>query len=350
MDPVRVQLLLDPAVDAGPGDAIGFTGTPAERQPVESVRGTLPLGGGRAVSDRRPCRERRQEKREQSFHAGWTVAPAESLTWWRHEPPARLLPPSPAMSEDRYGSFDYSRLIAWDDRLQREWPFLDEVLHNAPSRRLLDLGAGTGEHARFLAGKGFEVVGVDSSPAMLERSRATPAAGVTFVEGDMRDLAAVVEGKFGAAICLGNALPHLTGPHDLERLASGLRQILQPGAPFVLQILNYDRIEARRERALPLTFLRDPEDPQATIIFLRTMELLPDGRALFMPSTLRQRSDRELPLELLASRRVEIRAWRRAEVETVLRHSGFGAIDVWGSYAKDAFDPDESRDVILVAR
>jgi SAM-dependent methyltransferase len=256
------------------------------------------------------------------------------------------------MSDDRYAKIDYSRIIAWGPRLEREWPLLDEVLREAPSRSILDLGSGTGEHARFLAAQGFDVTGVDSSPAMLEKSRA--AAGeqpnVRFVAGDMRHLANVVEDRFGAAICLGNALPHLSAESDLPDLAAGLRRVLLPGAPFVAQFINYDRIEAKKERALPLTFLPDPDDPGATIVFLRTMDLLPDGRVIFMPTTLRQRTDRDEPIELVATRRVEIRGWRAAEVERTLREAGFASIVLYGSYDKAPFEAEESRDVIVVAR
>ncbi len=252
------------------------------------------------------------------------------------------------MTEDRYAKFDYRSLIAWNERLEREWPFLQAVLSTVPLRKVLDLGAGTGEHARLLASKGFEVVGMDTSPAMLEKSRAIPAENVRFVEGDMRDIP--IDEQFGAAICLGNALPHLTGEDDLRRMASNLRRVLVAGGALILQMLNYDRLEAKHERAIPLSFLHDPEDPQATVIFLRTVELLPDGRAIFMPTTLRQRPDREPPIELIASRRVEIRAWRRAGVEAALRANGFSSFEAWGSYAKAPFEPAESRDLILVAK
>src|ERR1041385_5444674 len=162
-------------------------------------------------------------------------------------------------SDDRYSKFDYSRLIDWAPRPEREWPLLSEVLAGAPSKNILDLGSGTGEHARFLAAHGFDVTGVDSSPAMLEKSRA--AGGARFVDGDMRELANVVDGRFGAAICLGNALPHLSGDDDLRKLASGLRQVLLDGAPFRAQMINYDRIEAKKERALPPTVLADLAQP-----------------------------------------------------------------------------------------
>jgi SAM-dependent methyltransferase len=256
------------------------------------------------------------------------------------------------MSDDRYAKIDYRSLIAWGPRLEREWPLLEEVLRGAPSNALLDLGSGTGEHARFLAARGYDVTGVDSSPAMLEKSRA--AAGeqpnLRFVAGDMCHLATIVEDRFGAAICLGNALPHLSGKRDLRDLAEGLRRVLLPGAPFVAQMINYDRIETKKERALPLTFLPDPNDPAATIIFLRTMECLPDGRVIFMPTSLRQRTDHDEPIELVSTRRVEIRGWRAAEVERTLRDAGFASIALYGSYDKAPFEAAESRDVILIAR
>jgi len=252
------------------------------------------------------------------------------------------------VADDRYAKFDYSRMIDWAPRLEREWPLLSEVLRDAPSKNVLDLGAGTGEHARFLASKGFDVTGVDTSPAMLEKSRA--AGGARFVAGDMRHLPNVVEERFGAAICVGNALPHLTGEEDLHDLATGLRRVLLAGAPFLAQTINYDRIEAKKERALPLTFFADADHPGATIVFLRTMELLADGRVIFMPTTLRQRPDAEEPIEVVATRRVEIRGWRAAQIERAFREAGFASVELYGSYAKEPFDAAESRDVIVVAR
>jgi glycine/sarcosine N-methyltransferase len=252
---------------------------------------------------------------------------------------------------DRYEGFDYSRLISWGPRLEREWPFLDAVLRDVSPARVLDMGSGTGEHARFLASHGFSVVGIDSSSTMIERARAsTDEAAVEFIEGDMTDAAATAGRGFGAALSLGNALPHLLTDDDIRRFAASARAVIVPGGPLVIQLLNYDRIEAKKERSLPLTFLPDPDDPSATIIFLRAMDLREGGRLIFMPTMLKMRSEAEPPIEVVSSRRVEIRGWRQRELEKALRQAGFASVESWGGYDRSPFIAAESRDVLMVAR
>jgi hypothetical protein len=120
---------------------------------------------------------------------------------------------------------------------------------------------------------------------------------------------------------------------------------------------SFQRIQRRRydstlhiEHALPINFLPDPDDPKATIVFVRLMELQPDGRVIFMPSTFKLRTDREEPLELLMSQRVEIRGWRHAEIERAFRENGFSSLQTFGAFDETQFDPKESRDVIFIAR
>src|SRR5688500_19962569 len=58
----------------------------------------------------------------------------------------------------------------------------------AGRRPVLELGVGTGRLAIPLAERGVDVVGVDSSPAMLERLASKPGADrVEVVPGDMID-------------------------------------------------------------------------------------------------------------------------------------------------------------------
>lgn len=248
---------------------------------------------------------------------------------------------------DPYSRVAYRRLIAWPQRIEREWPTIERVLSSGPSRRVLDLGCGPGEHARRLAAEGFEVVGLDASAAMLDQALEEPVPpNLSFVRGDLRDLAALTEGSFGAAICLGNTLPHLKTREELERMAGGLRERLLPGAPLLLQILNYDRIFAAGERVLPVNFRPDPD---GEVVFVRLMTPQDDGGVLFYPLTLRLRPGGSPPVELMHAREVHLRGWRRAEVEEVLAAAGFQHLEAFGDFDGAPWQ-ESSRDLVFVAR
>ena len=253
------------------------------------------------------------------------------------------------MTHDPYSRVDYRSLIAWPERIRREWPLIEELLSTAPVRRLLDLGSGTGEHSRFIAEQGYEVVGVDSSESMIERAyEGLLPPNVRFVLGDFRELDKLSDGAFGAAICLGNALPHLTTPEDLERFATGLRSTVSSGGPVLLQVLNYGRIAAKKERALPINFRPDPEGGE--IVFLRLMETKEDGTVMFYPTTLRLTPGAEEPLQVIASREVRLRGWRLEELREAFGKAGFVYSTAYGGFDKSRFDPEESRDLVLVIR
>lgn len=249
---------------------------------------------------------------------------------------------------NHYAHIDYRKVIAWPKRLAREWAFLEKPFSALPSRRLLDLGCGTGEHARFLAGKGFDVVGVDVSDVMLERARQDGVpAGVRFVAGDLAHVESVVTGPFGGAICLGNTLAHIADHATLTQLFRGVRSVLMPGAPLVLQVLNYERLVHSGQRCLPVTFIED-EDGEA--IFLRVMSIRPDGTVIFTPSLLRYRPDAEPALEVMTSHNVPLHAWTRADLESALDAAGFGSRQLYGTMGEVPYIDHDSTDIVIAAR
>ncbi len=250
--------------------------------------------------------------------------------------------------DDPYSRVDYRRLIAWPERIEREWPFLRHVLGNGG--RVLNLGCGTGEHSRFLASKGFDVIGVDASTAMIEKATDSPVpSNLRFIQGDIAEVDRLVTEPCDGAICLGNTLPHLTNSATMSTLLRGLRRRLRAGAPFLLQVLNYDRILDQGQRALPVN-LRRGEGPGEEIVFLRLMTPHADGSVIFTPSTLRYRPDGDPPLEVVSARNVALRGWRRAELDSGLDAAGFTDRQLYGTVGELPYSATQSSDLVIVAR
>ncbi|MEZ0249146.1 MAG: class I SAM-dependent methyltransferase [Thermoproteus sp.] len=101
--------------------------------------------------------------------------------------------------------------------------------------RILEVGPGLGKLAASLEKRGYRVVGVDVSPAMLRRARRRTSADL--VAGASWALP-VRDGAFDGAVALFTL--HHWGPH--ERSAASVAAALRPGAKFVV-------VEADRERA-----------------------------------------------------------------------------------------------------
>jgi 2-polyprenyl-3-methyl-5-hydroxy-6-metoxy-1,4-benzoquinol methylase len=92
--------------------------------------------------------------------------------------------------------------------------YLDRIL--APRARVLDVAAGTGRYAFYLAGKGHQVTARDIVPAHVEAMRRKAAASQSRLDigwGDARDLAAFEPESFDAVLCMG-PMYHLHEPGE----------------------------------------------------------------------------------------------------------------------------------------
>jgi SAM-dependent methyltransferase len=99
-----------------------------------------------------------------------------------------------------------------------------------PVQRVLDLGCGTGGHAAPLAERGYEVVGVDRSAAMLERAQARGSAA-RFLEADILGLD--LGQTFDAVVMLFAVLGYQVSNAEVLGALATVRRHLQPGGLFV---------------------------------------------------------------------------------------------------------------------
>jgi SAM-dependent methyltransferase len=112
---------------------------------------------------------------------------------------------------------------------------LDRVLLPHLPRRatILDLCCGTGVIARELSGRGFRVIGVDTSLEML-RFACANAPGATFVCGDARALQ--FRAGFHGAVSTFDSLNHIVSPDDLGRVFRHVGSALHAGGTFAFDM------------------------------------------------------------------------------------------------------------------
>jgi ubiquinone/menaquinone biosynthesis C-methylase UbiE len=119
--------------------------------------------------------------------------------------------------------------------------FVDAVFqeHGAGGKRVLDIACGTGEHARYLIGKRYDVTAIDLSAEMLAIARAKftgSAASPLFVQKDV--LALDFDGEFDAAYCLGSTFVYMTTHEMAIQALKGIWRSLKEGGVLVLDVLN----------------------------------------------------------------------------------------------------------------
>jgi SAM-dependent methyltransferase len=137
--------------------------------------------------------------------------------------------------------------------------YLRELLvrHPVVGRRALDLACGTGTLALQLADDGWDVLGLDSSAAMLDQADAkaenmATQSQVVFVQGDMRELRienaklkiepvaeyktsqfSILNSQFNLVTCVYDSLNYLLDERELAACFEGIACVLAPGGLLV---------------------------------------------------------------------------------------------------------------------
>jgi trans-aconitate 2-methyltransferase len=140
------------------------------------------------------------------------------------------------MTQDVWNPAQYERF-----RDERSQPFFDvlSLVRPRAGMRVVDLGCGTGELTRALHHRlsARETLGIDSSEAMLEKSRSHAVEGLRF---ERRDILAFIDDPQGPwDVIFSNAALHWVPLHEhvLGRLTLGLA----PGGQLAVQVpANHD--------------------------------------------------------------------------------------------------------------
>ncbi len=236
---------------------------------------------------------------------------------------------------------DYDAMTGFEKRFAVERPFLRMIVERYGVNTAVDAGCGTGFHSLLLTQLGVAVTAVDASQVMLEkvlRHAVQLQLPVKTVTADFRTLANSVHEQFDAVFCLGNSLAHVLQEDDLHDSLTNFFNVIKPDGLLFIQILNFDRILVQRER------VQSVKEVDNTT-FIRLYDFGSD-RVQFNILTLRKNNGiiehdlQSIPLRPLC----------KTELAAALQECGFHDLSFYGGIALDAFMPQTSKDLVVIAR
>ncbi len=210
---------------------------------------------------------------------------------------------------------------------------------------ILEVGCGAGRVLRALAGKGFDVTGIDTNPAMLARtSDGVPEAlrdRVRLVELDV--LALDLPERFRLILAPCNTLAGMDDG-ELARALARLRSHLLPRGKLAFEVPSPDQATGGADLDEPLAAFFDPASGNPVQVYAeqrgdpagrqvdvtwRYDELLPDGgvRSWSLPTTFHLR--------------------RSQEYASMLEEAGFAGAAFYGGYSFEPIGADDLQMIVI---
>ena len=191
--------------------------------------------------------------------------------------------------------------------------YYDRIITRSGGRKgiLLDLACGTGSLSVCLSKLGYDVIGTDGSPEMLDIAFAKPHEGIQYLCQDMTELD--MFGTIDATVCALDSLNHLESTDDLRAVFERVSLFLESGGVFVFDV----NTPYKHERVLAdSTFVYETEN----VFCVWENEYEGDGITGITLDFFEQNEDGRYTR---SSDCFTETAWTREQIESLLKESGF---------------------------
>jgi SAM-dependent methyltransferase len=227
---------------------------------------------------------------------------------------------------------DYLRIYHHRDEEEAEHA-IEMIVSNLPGRQIssvLDLGCGAGRHTKVLFERWW-TVGLDLSMALLRVAR-KESPDAPYVRADMRDLPFADE-SFDLVVNLFTSFGYFEDDSENARVLGCVRAALRPGGTFVIDFLNASQV---RKELVPYD---ERVERGVTIEQRRTIT----GDNRFVEKTIRLRERGKEYIE-------RVRLLTEADLERMLRASGFEVSKRFGDYSGVNWSEDSPRVILFASR
>ena len=235
----------------------------------------------------------------------------------------------------------YDSMIRFQERNTTEKKILKLWVDKYHFKSVLDAACGSGLHTIALTQLSVQATGVDISPQMIARaSKNARDLGLTipFEQSPLQEMDKRLVDKFDTVLILGNSLPHLTDERELRSSLVSIRKVLTDNGFLILQILNYERILNDRQRVISVSRNGEHE-------FIRFYDFI---KPYVRFNVLHIHWQNTNPQHEINS--TQLYPYNLSELSKILTHEGFTIQDVYGSMNFDAYNPKQSKNLIIVAQ
>ncbi len=217
---------------------------------------------------------------------------------------------------------------------------------------VLELGCGTGRLLEPLARAGIELVGVDSSPAMLARARARLEergllSQVELLEADARTLR--LNRRFRLAFVALGSFAHFITRQEQRAVLGVIKEHLLPGGLLILDLPNADlRRYSRAEGQMFHQGAWTDERQQIIVSHLIAATSDPDARALHL-THFYDIHPQDGPLRRVVVEHA-LALLSPGEAELLLESCGFQISHLFGDYDLNPCDETSPRLILVATR
>lgn len=221
---------------------------------------------------------------------------------------------------------------------------IEKLLKKHRIKTVLDLTCGTGSQVFFLAKRGYEVVGADFSPGLLEIARKKAKKeklSLKFIDGDMRT---VKIGSFDAVITMFNAVGHLT-KSGFEKALKNINQNLRDGGIYVFDIFNLEAMTDEVVTNFSMYLHKKVGDTALHSVQCSTIDRKNGFLTSYDNHTLQKNADKPIRI----NNKFSLQIYTAKELRGMLTRNGFKTLDQYGIDGSK-FSEKKSTNILTIAQ
>lgn len=240
----------------------------------------------------------------------------------------------------------FDEIVDWVARLEREMPFLLEMMEIYNVENILDVGCSTGNHAISLARKGFDVTGIDYSSFAIKKARENLSqaylpmgVSVKFYQDDFSVFSHLSQEKFDAILILGNTLSLASDRDSIKDVMNNIHSLLADNGVVLIQVLNFENNEDNT-RFSKLKEVRWEGDD----CIVQRGYFVHRGYGTFLFNVLRQQEGK---WDYWLKENTKIYPFTKNRFDKIINNTGFKVKKMYADFDKTSFK-EESNDIIAI--